>query len=264
MRLTIYQIDAFANRAFEGNPAAVIPLEAWLSDDVMQSIAEENNLAETAFFVAVEQGFEIRWFTPVTEVKLCGHATLASAYVIFNIIGYASDNIEFESPSGKLSVARNNEILTLNFPSYMPVKCEIPELLVKGLGLDKMAIQPQACMQSDDYIVVVENEEQVAAINPELHFLKQIDLRGVIVTSPSKSYDFVCRFFAPKYGIPEDPVTGSAFTQLIPYWSEQLGKTQLTAKQISSRGGEVLCELTGDRVLISGQAVKYLEGYIQI
>lgn len=259
MKLSIYQIDAFANQPFEGNPAAVVPLDVWLSDDVMQSIAEENNLAETAFFVPSKKGFNIRWFTPNKEVKLCGHATLASAFVIFNILGYEADVVEFESLSGVLSVSRNNELLTLNFPSQVPDKCEIPEDIIKGLGR-----QPLECLRNEDFVVVFESEKEIASIIPDHNILQRVELRGVIVTSPSQEYDFVARLFAPKYGIPEDPVTGSAFTQLVPYWSDKLGKTQLNAKQISSRGGELFCEYAGDRVLISGKAIKYLEGNIEI
>lgn len=259
MNLPIYQIDAFACQPFEGNPAAVVPLSEWLSDDVMQSIAEENNLAETAFFVPNKKGFDIRWFTPNKEVKLCGHATLASAFVIFNILGYEANTVEFESLSGMLSVSRNNELLTLDFPSQVPEKCETPEDIVKGLRK-----QPLECLKNEDYVVVFESEDKVASIIPDHKFLQQVDLRGIIVTSLSQKYDFVARFFAPKYGILEDPVTGSAFTQLTPYWSNKLGKTQLNAKQISARGGELFCELAGDRVLISGKAIKYLEGNIEI
>ena len=259
MKLPIYQIDAFAEQAFEGNPAAVIPLDEWLSDKVMQALAEENNLAETAFFVPSNSGFDIRWFTPNKEVKLCGHATLASAFVLFNILGYRADKIEFNSLSGPLSVSKNNELLTLNFPSQIPEECEIPENIVKGLGR-----RPAECLRNEDFVVVFENEEEVASIVPDHNYLKQVELRGVIVTAPSQEYDFIARFFAPKYGVPEDPVTGSAYTQLVPYWSNKLGKYKLNAKQISSRGGKLFCELDGDRVLISGKAIKYLEGEIEI
>jgi len=259
VKLPIYQIDAFANQPFEGNPAAVVPLETWLSDGVMQSIAEENNLAETAFFVPNDNGYDIRWFTPNMEVKLCGHATLASAFVLFNILGHEAETVEFKSLSGALSVSRCNELLALNFPSQVPEKCEIQENMVKGLGL-----KPRESLRNEDFIAVFESEEEIASIVPDHNYLKRLDLRGVIVTSPSKEYDFVARFFAPKYGIPEDPVTGSAFTQLMPYWSKRLGKEQLNAKQISSRGGILSCELVGKRVLISGTAIKYLEGSIEI
>jgi PhzF family phenazine biosynthesis protein len=259
MKLKIYQVDAFARSAFEGNPAAVIPLDEWLSEDIMQSIAEENNLSETAFFVPRGGHFHIRWFTPLKEVKLCGHATLASAHVLFDMLGYSSDRIIFDSLSGPLSVLGNNDLLTLDFPTQPPLPCETPAELIKGLGK-----VPVECLCNKDFVAVFESRKDVADIVPDHEHLKKADLRGVIITAPSEEYDFVARFFAPKYGVPEDPVTGSAFTHLIPYWAGKLHKNRLKAKQISSRGGEVCCELKGDRVLISGTAVKYLEGSIEI
>ena len=259
MKLTIYQIDAFAEKPFEGNPAAVIRLEEWLSDETMQAIAEENNLAETAFFVPANNGFHIRWFTPNREVNLCGHATLASAYVLFNILGYKENRVLFESLSGLLSVSKTGELLTLDFPAQPPEPCDMPSVLAEGLGR-----APIACLKNDDYLAVFENEEEVLGIDPDHHLLQQLDLRGVIATAPASEYDFVVRFFAPKYGIPEDSVTGSAYTQLMPYWSAKLGKLNLNAKQVSARGGKVFCELQGDRVLISGSAVKYMEGTIEV
>ena len=262
MRLPLYQIDAFANRPFEGNPAAVVPLETWLSDELMQAIAEENNLAETAFFVPIKGGFHIRWFTPNNEVKLCGHATLASAYVLYNCLGHESDTIKFESLSGELLVSKKDEILTLDFPAQIPKSCLAPEALIMSLG--KLTKSPVEVLCNEDYLCVLGNEDELARMNPDYNLLNQLDLRGVIVTAPSKEYDFVVRFFAPKYGIPEDSVTGSAYTQLVPYWAEKLSKKQFKAKQISSRGGELFCELSGDRVFISGKAIKYLEGSIEL
>jgi PhzF family phenazine biosynthesis protein len=259
MKLSIYQIDAFAEQQFEGNPAAVIPLEGWLPDAVMQAIAEENNLAETAFFVPIEKGFHIRWFTPDKEVKLCGHATLASAYVLFNILGCKEKVLLFESLSGVLQVSREGQLLTLDFPAQAPEICTTPALLSAGLGK-----APIECLKHDDYIAVFEKEEDILNITPNHEALKQLSLRGVIATAPSSGFDFVTRFFAPKFGVPEDPVTGSAYTQLMPYWSAKLGKSELHAKQVSSRGGKLLCELKGDRVLISGHAVAYMEGSIEI
>jgi len=259
MKLTIYHIDAFAKRSFEGNPAAVIPLNKWLSDGIMQAIAEENNLSETAFYVPSKEGFHIRWFTPNQEVKLCGHATLASAFVLFNILGHESESIKFDSLAGPLFITRANNLLTLDFPLQQPQKCEVPAEIIKGLGKT-----PSECLKNEDYVVVFEHQEDVANITPNHDYLKKLPLRGVIVTALSGEYDFVARFFAPKFGISEDPVTGSAYTQLTPYWAEKLRKKQLNAKQISSRGGEVFCELKGDRVLISGTAIKYLEGSIEI
>ena len=259
MELTLYHIDAFANKPFEGNPAAICPLQTWLPDKVMQSIAEENNLSETAFFVSTENGFHIRWFTPTTEVDLCGHATLASAYVLFKILGYNKDEIKFTSKSGLLTVKQKNEWFVMDFPAQPPVSCGIPKEIPKAFGS-----RPIDCLKSEDYMVVFRSEEEIFAALPDMERLKQLDLRGVIITAGSRRYDFVSRFFAPNYGISEDPVTGSAFTQLAPYWSKKLGKTKLNAKQVSSRGGEVKCELHGDRVLIAGKAVKYLEGKIEI
>ena len=259
MEITLYQIDAFASKLFEGNPAAVCPLEAWLPDEIMQSIAAENNLSETAFFVPEGNGYHIRWFTPAGEVDLCGHATLAAAYVLFNIPGYKKDKIVFDSKSGILAVTKNNELFTLDFPSQPPVACDIPKEIVQAF---KTA--PVACLKSEDFIVVFENEIDVETANPDFELLKKLDLRGVIITAKSTRYDFVTRFFAPKYGIPEDPVTGSAYTQLAPYWASIIGSKRFSVKQISLRGGELTCEIIDDRVFISGKAVKYLEGKIKI
>ncbi|HEY9017141.1 PhzF family phenazine biosynthesis protein [Thiomicrospira sp.] len=244
--------------AFFGNPAAVIPLEHWLPDETMQAIAEENNLSETVFFVPVEEHFYIRWFTPNKEVKLCGHATLASAFVLFEVLGYKKESIVFDSLSGPLIVTRQNGMLTMDFPAQVPVKCDLPEALVKGLGA-----VPFECYKNEDYVVVFESEQDVLNIKPDHRYLEKLDLRGVIVTAPSVKQDFVARFFAPKLGIPEDPVTGSAYTQLTPYWSERIGKTKLSGRQVSQRGGQVFCEIKGDRVFISGRAVKYMEGLIE-
>lgn len=259
MKLDIYQIDAFAEKPFEGNPAAVVPLEEWLPEATMQAIAEENNLAETAFFVPTSDGFHIRWFTPKKEVKLCGHATLATAYVLFNIFGSSQEELTFDSLSGPLTVARKGELLILDFPAQPPKHCDPVEALTEGLG-----VTPTDFLAHTDYIAVVEREEDVLNISPNMEVLKGLDLRGVIVTAPSTEFDFVVRFFAPKFGISEDSVTGSAFTQLIPYWAEKLGKLELKAKQVSARGGKVFCKQQGDRVLISGSAVKYLQGRIEI
>ena len=259
MELDLYQIDAFADRIFEGNPAAVIPLETWLPDNTMQSIAEENNLSETVFFVPANKGFHIRWFTPETEVDLCGHATLAAAYVLFIILDYNKDRIEFESKSGTLTVLQKDDWLVMDFPAQPPIPCNVPYEIVNAF-----VKTPIECLRSEDYIVVFETENDILSIKPDIHYLKKLDLRGVIITARSRQYDFVSRFFAPKYGIDEDPVTGSAHTQLIPYWARKLDKTKMKAKQMSSRGGELVCELSNDRVLISGKAVKYLEGKIEL
>lgn len=259
MKLKLYQIDAFAEKPFEGNPAAVVPLEEWLPDEMLQNIAEENNLAETAYFVASDGGYFIRWFTPSSEVKLCGHATIASAYVLFNELNYAHDKIVFDSLSGPLSVVKKGALFCLDFPNQMPFICEISESLLLGLGLP-----PDECLVNEDYLVVYEDEEALSSIEPNTGHLKNLDRRGVIVTAPSDQYDFVSRFFAPKLGVLEDSVTGSSFTHLIPYWAERLGKGKMIAKQISSRGGVIHCDLMGDRVLIAGSGFKYLEGEIEI
>lgn len=259
MELDIYQIDAFAQRVFEGNPAAVCPLEKWLSDSLMQAIAAENNLSETAFFVKKANGYHIRWFTPAAEVDLCGHATLASAFVLFDCLGYGGEEIHFTSKGGPLVVRRNGDLLEMDFPAQPPDVCELPDALYQAFG-----VMPVACLKSEDYLVVFDDEKAVAAAAPDMSRLKGLDLRGVIITARSDAYDFVVRFFAPNVGVDEDPVTGSAYTQLVPYWSRKLGKPSFTAKQISKRGGEVTCSLSGDRVMISGRAVKYLVGRIEV
>lgn len=259
MKLSIYQIDAFANNPFEGNPAAVCPLQSWLPDEVMQSIAEENNLSETAFFVQTEHGFHIRWFTPVAEVDLCGHATLASAYVIFTFLGFEENTINFESKSGLLKVEQYDDLLVMDFQTQPAIKCEVPEEIVQAFNNT-----PVECLKAEDYIVVFKNEEEVRSSQPKLEALKNIDLRGVAITAKSNKYDFVARFFASKYGVNEDPVTGSAYTQLVPYWAGVLGVSKLHAKQVSSRGGELFCKLAGNRVSIAGRAVTYLTGEIEI
>ena len=259
MELTLYQIDAFASELFEGNPAAVCPLEDWLPDGVMQNIATENNLSETAFFVPQGDGFHIRWFTPASEVDLCGHATLASAYVLFNILGYKNSRIAFDSRSGILTVSKDNEWLVMDFPAQPPVPCETPEEIVKAFNR-----APVECLASEDYVVVFENETEIESAAPDFEQLKKLGLRGVAITARSDRYDFVARFFAPNYGIPEDPVTGSAYTQLTPYWADKLGLKKFSVKQLSARGGELTCEIEGDRVFISGKAVKYLEGKIVV
>lgn len=259
MELDIYQIDAFASRPFEGNQAAVVPLSAWLPDATMQQIAAENNLAETAFFVPEGDGFRIRWFTPTVEVKLCGHATLASAFVLYEKLGWDAPQVAFQSLSGPLAVAREDGLLTLDFPAQPGTQCDAPEALVRGLG-----VEPVACLASEDYVAVLESQQQLADLKPDFAALMELDLRGVAVTAPGDSKDFVVRFFGPRCGIPEDPVTGSAYTQLAPYWAERLGRTHLQARQISPRGGDVYCEMAGERVKIAGSAVLFLEGKIHL
>lgn len=259
MKLKIYQIDAFASQCFEGNPAAVVPLDTWLDEEIMQAIASENNLSETAFFCKEADGFRIRWFTPIKEIELCGHATLASAFVLFNELGFKEDKIFFQSLSGRLGVVKNNDMYTLDFPAYKIIPMTAPQGLISALGK-----APQACYHSGIYIAVFEDEQAVADLKVDFERLIQLELRGVVVTARAGEYDFVSRFFAPKLGINEDPVTGSSFTKLAPYWGSVLKKKHLHAKQISQRGGEVWCEVVGERVLISGKAVKYLSGEISL
>lgn len=257
MKIKQYQVDAFATRAFEGNPAAVCPLDSWLGDSLLQAIAEENNLSETAFFVPSEKGFHLRWFTPVKEIDLCGHATLAAAHVLFDHLDYAKPAITFETRSGDLFVARKGRLLEMDFPACPPTSCLLPELLAAGLGQ-----RPLAVLAADDYIAVFDNEATIRAITPDEALLGRLDLRGVAVTAPGVEVDFVSRFFAPKYGIAEDPVTGSAHCELAPYWANKLGKRILSAKQVSRRGGNIVCEVNADRVRLSGQAVTFMEAEI--
>ncbi len=259
MELKLFQIDAFADNIFQGNPAAVCPLREWLPEQILQAIAMENNLSETAYFVPTPEGFHIRWFTPVNEVKLCGHATLASAYALFSLLDYDSEEILFDSASGPLRVRRRDDLLEMDFPAQTPNPCAIPEALAAAFD-----DTPIACLKAEDYILVFDDEATVRMTVPDLSLLKTLDLRGVAITAAAENYDFVSRFFAPKYGIDEDPVTGSSFTQLVPYWSKVLNKSRFKAKQTSRRGGEVICEQIGERVKIAGRAIKYLEGTITV
>ncbi|KAA6434003.1 PhzF family phenazine biosynthesis protein [Dyadobacter flavalbus] len=261
MKLPIYQIDAFTDKLFCGNPAAVVPLTEWLSDESMLHIAAENNLAETAFYVPTETGFHIRWFTPAVEVDLCGHATLATAYVIFNIQGYEGQVIRFSSRSGELIVECKEDWLTLNFPVDHFQIAVPPPALMESLNSTTML---EVYKGKSDYLVVLESEEAVRNLDFDIIVLSTIPARGIIVTAAGNDVDFVSRFFAPQSGIDEDPVTGSAHTTLIPYWAEKLSKHRLTAKQLSKRGGYLKCELDGERVLIGGQAKLYLRGEILV
>ena len=260
MKLQIYQVDAFTQKIFAGNPAAICPLDRWLDADLMQKIALENNLSETAFFVKKDDVYEIRWFTPTFEIDLCGHATLGSAFVIFDVLKLESEIVKFHShKSGELSVAKKEDLFILDFPSRPPVECEIPERLIEAIGK-----QPREVLKSRDYFLVYETEDEIAGIAPDFAELLEIDTRAVIVTAKGENCDFVSRFFAPEVGVTEDPVTGSAHCTLIPYWAEKLGRNELFARQISARGGELFCELKGDRVKIGGNAVLYLKGEIYV
>ncbi|HEY3230991.1 MAG TPA: PhzF family phenazine biosynthesis protein [Roseiflexaceae bacterium] len=257
MNIPIYQIDAFASAVFAGNPAAVCPLERWLDDALLQAIAAENNLSETAFFVAQGDHYALRWFTPTTEDDLCGHATLASAFVIWSVLDSASDSVAFETASGRLVVRRDGDLLALDFPTLAPEACEAPDALLAGLGA-----APRAVLAAKDYLVVYDSEEEIRSLRPDMAALASLDRRGVIVTAPGARSDFVSRYFAPASGIPEDPVTGSAHCTLTPYWSARLSKPRLHALQVSLRGGELFCEDRGERVIIAGRAVQYLQGTI--
>lgn len=259
MTVPIYQVDAFANEIFEGNPAAVCPLEDWLSDDIMQKIAMENNLSETAFFVEQGRSYRLRWFTPTTEVDLCGHATLASAHVLFEHLDYGDEVIQFESNSGELKVRRQDDKLIMNFPASALNKAAPPSFLVEAIG-----VPVQELYRDTDYLYVVETEEEVRNLKPNIPLLEKADVRGIIVTAPAKEVDFVSRFFAPAAGVDEDPVTGSAHTMLTPYWSNRLGKEELVGRQVSRRGGTVYCRQMNERVELAGTAKTFLKGEIHI
>ncbi|MGB0392458.1 MAG: PhzF family phenazine biosynthesis protein [Flavobacteriaceae bacterium] len=259
--LPIYQVDAFATKLFQGNPAAVCPLEAWLPDALMQSIAQENNLSETAFFVPQGEGFEIRWFTPNDEVALCGHATLASAHVLFEELGYNKPTIALHSPhSGPLKVFKKDGLLFLDFPTDTITPHPMAPAFEAALG-----VRPTALFKGKtDYIALLENEAAVRGCTPNMAKVDAIGGRGIIITAGGDTVDIVSRFFAPQCAVPEDPVTGSAHTSLLPLWAPRLGKTKLVARQLSQRGGQLHCELKEDRCWIGGTAVTYLKGTLQL
>ena len=276
MKLTLYQIDAFTNKLFGGNPAAVIPLEEWIDDSLMQKIALENNLSETVFFVPTKNSkvslnggdlegagasdFSIRWFTPEAEIDLCGHATLASAYVLFNILNFGKEEISFNSKSGILKVTREGETIWLNFPSWKPeIFNDYDSELEQALG----NLEFVGVYKKRDLLIELMNEDAVKKCDPDFTLLKKLGEK-VIITAPGKSVEFVSRFFAPSVGVDEDPATGSAHSQLIPFWSEKLGKQKLTASQLSARGATFLCEQMGDRVKMGGNCVFYMKVEITI
>lgn len=261
MKQRIYQVDAFADAVFSGNPAAICPLDQWLQDDLMQKIAMENNLAETAFYVPRGSQYEIRWFTPAAEVDLCGHATLAAAFVLFNVEGHAGDLIQFHSHrSGALTVSKKDKLLTLNFPADT-----FSQVDVSGALKSCINIQPQSAFKGKtDYLLVYANEDEVQAAIPSFDNIAALDARGLIITAPGRNVDFVSRFFGPQVGVNEDHVTGSAHTTLTPYWAKRFGKNELTAIQLSARKGHLQCRYLGDRVEISGQAALYLSGEIYL
>lgn len=262
-QLQLYQVDAFTEKTFGGNPAAVCPLDEWLSDDILQNIAAENNLSETAFFVPTEDGYHLRWFTPVDEVDLCGHATLAASYVIFEKLGHDSDMINFETTSGLLSVSKTENGFLLDFPVWTYEKIAFDLNLAEALGAP-----PIGLYKAEDYVALYDSAADVANLAPDMLKLAAFNnMRGLIATAPaeiSSELDFVSRAFFPRLGIPEDPVTGSAHCVLTPIWAKRLNKTTLKARQISKRGGDLVCALKDNRVKISGKAALYLKGTIYV
>ncbi len=261
MKIPIYQVDAFTSRLFSGNPAAVCLLETWPDDEQLQSIAAENNLSETAFLIDKGNAVELRWFTPRTEVALCGHATLAAAFVLFTLKSRPTGSIRFLTrQSGELTVMRNQGMMEMDFPARPPARGEIPSGLADALGVKPVAFYAS----QEDLLVLAESEQTVRLMSPDFKSLEKIPGRGVIVTAPGDRADFVSRFFAPRVGVDEDPVTGSSHCVLIPFWAGRLGKKDLHAFQVSARGGELFCRCQGDRVVIAGRAVLYLEGNITL
>jgi PhzF family phenazine biosynthesis protein len=254
-----FEVHSFTDRVFAGNPAGVCPLHRWLDDSLMQRIAAENNLSETAFFVPSEDHYDLRWFTPTVEVDLCGHATLATAHVLFEHLGQEGDVVVFHSQSGPIAVWKDNDFLVMDFPSRPADPVETPNHLVQGLQR-----HVEAVLKSRDFLVVLEDEEAVRDLQPDFSELEKIDCEGIIVTAPGHDVDFVSRFFAPRMGINEDPVTGAAHSTLTPYWAERLTKDRLRARQISDRGGDLWCMQRDDRVHIAGKAVLYVKGFLNI
>jgi len=261
MRLPIYQVDAFTDKLFGGNPAAICPLETWLPDATMQAVAAENNLSETAFFVREGGDYALRWFTPSVEVDLCGHATLASAHIVFQFLEPQRESVRFRTlKAGALTVSRHGGMLTMDFPARPAAPCEAPAGLFAALGG-----MPREVLRARDHLIVYDSAAEIAALKPDLAALVAVDCWAAIVTAPGDDgVDFVSRFFAPAKGVPEDPVTGSAHTTLVPYWAKRLGKTSLKACQLSRRGGVLYCALHGERVDIGGHAVTYLRGHIEL
>lgn len=260
MELTIYQVDAFTNERFKGNPAAVVPLTEWLPDAVMQDIAQENNLAETAYFVREDDGFRLRWFTPAVEVDLCGHATVATAHVLYEHLGYNKDVIKFQSRSGLLTVEKRGSQYLLNFPTDTLTKVENAPHIIDAIGMTPVEIY----QGKTDWMVVLEEQAQVENLKPDLRKIAEAGGRGTIVTAPGVEVDFVSRCFFPQSGVDEDPVTGSAHTSLTPYWAKRLAKNKLYARQISKRSGDLTLEWKDDRTEIGGEAVTYLVGTLFI
>ena len=259
MKIPYYQVDAFTSETFRGNPAGVCILNEWLDDHILQNIAMENNLSETAFIKEESGYYSLRWFTPTLEMDLCGHATLAPAFVLFSELGHSRNEIKFHTKSGLLTAIKRNQLIELNLPARMPSPCSTPDNLIEALG-----DTPLEVLKSRDIVAVFESEEQISTLNPDMELLKTLNCLGIIVTAPGNNSDFVSRFFAPRAGVPEDPVTGSAHCSLIPYWASKLRKNDLFARQISKRTGDLECRFLGDRVSIAGQAIVYSEGYLRI
>jgi PhzF family phenazine biosynthesis protein len=259
MQIKLYQLDAFTNQLFKGNPAAVCPLESWLDDKLLQSIAAENSLSETVYIVPRHNDYHIRWFTPVCEVDLCGHGSLAASHVVMNILEPDREYLTFYSASGPLHVEKKDGGFVMDFPASNFEACEVSELIKQALGME-----PLEFYCNEKYMAVLESEAQVRALQPDMNLLMQLELNSLVVTAQGEHVDFVSRFFAPKEGIDEDPVTGSAHCLLAPYWSEKLGKAKLKAHQLSKRGGELLCEVKGDRVILAGKVKLYMSGSIEL
>ena len=260
MNLPIYQVDAFSSEPFGGNPAAIIPLDQWLEDDLLQSIAEENNLSETAFIVPRGSDYELRWFTPTVEVDLCGHATLAASHVLFEHLAFAADSIRFHTRSGVLEVLRQGSGYTLNFPAYALTDGAVDMAICDALGA--VASEVKEVIGAQKLLYVFEFEDDVAGLSPDFAALLAASDRCVIATAPGNNCDFVSRFFGPQVGINEDPVTGSAHCALVPYWSRRLGLQRMEARQISARGGDLSCDFTDERVQMTGQAVTFMQGQV--
>jgi PhzF family phenazine biosynthesis protein len=259
MSIPYYQVDTFTSRLFSGNPAGVCLLADWLPDALLQSIAAENNLSETAFVVQRDSLFRLRWFTPTFEIDLCGHATLAAAHVLFRHLGCRAPSIRFETRSGALTVSRNEDLLTLDFPARPAATCEAPRELIEGLGSS-----PTIAAKARDYLAVFDTEQAVRSLQPDMAVLMRLDCLGIIATAPGEDCDFVSRFFAPRAGVPEDPVCGSAHCTLIPYWAQRLSRAELRTLQLSPRGGELFCEDRGERVGIGGRAITYSSGFLHV
>jgi PhzF family phenazine biosynthesis protein len=261
MKIPIFQVDAFTDKIFEGNPAAVCPLDEWIELNLMQKIASENNLSETAFFVKGKEGYDLRWFTPKMEQELCGHATLAAAHVLYEHLGFEGEYIRFFTRSGRLSVKKEEDLYVMNFPSRIAEPVGMPDDLMVGLGLET---PPVKVLKDMNYLVLLESSEQVRELRPNFKILSRINYAGIICTAPGNNHDFVSRFFSPYAGINEDPVTGSSHTTLTSFWAKELGKKELIARQVSKRGGTLYCKYLGDRTDVGGKAKTYLTGEIYL